>query len=228
LCRATRADRAAEALGRQAARRLPARTPPHQRCDDSKIGDGIEPERRGNPQGGDDHPAKRRADCTADVDTDAVGSDRGIEVLPGNEPRHDRLPRRRRQRAGHSDQKREQQQIAGSCQIEGDDHCEDRGENGCCYLRDNEKFSPIEDIGKRAGRHREQEHRQGGRDLDHGNDERLRIEARHQPARRGVVHPAADVGDDGRNPQHRVFRVPERAPWRGCRSGGRLRAGHRT
>ena len=152
----------------------------------------------------------------------------GTEVLPGNEQRHDRLPGRRRQRAGHSDQEREQQQIAGSGQIEGDERGEDRGENGRCNLRDDQKSSPVDDVGKRARRHREQEHRQGGRDLDQRDRQAAGIEARHQPARGGVVHPAADVGDDGRNPQHGVFRVPERAPWRGCRSGGRLRAGHGT
>ena len=43
------------------------------------------------------------------------------------------------------------------------------------------------------------------------------LELGHQPARGRAVHPRADVGDDGRRPEHGVGRVAKRAPGRaGC------------
>src|SRR5262249_54419684 len=47
----------------------------------------------------------------------------------------------------------------------------------------------------------------------------IRIEHRHQPAGRRVLHPGADVGDDGRDPKDRERRMTERRPC-GRRGGG--------
>ena len=136
-----------------------------------------------------------------------------MKILPGYESRDDRLPSRRRQRAARADEKGKQQQVPGSCQVQRDDGRVDRRDDRRRHLGDDEQLAFIDDVGKRAGRHCEQEHGQCGRDLNHGDDERLGIEARHQPAGGGVVHTAADVRDHGRSPEHRERRMPERAPW---------------
>ncbi len=47
-------------------------------------------------------------------------------------------------------------------------------------------------------------------DLCNGVTPRGSLFSRHQPAGRSVVNPAADIGDDGCNPQHRER--AERAP----------------
>ena len=65
-------------------------------------------------------------------------------------------------------------------------------------LAADQKQASIDDVHQRAGRNCEQRHRQAVGDLNHRYDERVRIEARHQPAGSDVVHPAADVRDDGR------------------------------
>src|SRR5262249_60929616 len=109
----SRADRAAPALGRELAGSFSRRTPPHERADNSKIADGVDPERRSNPYAGGNAAAERRTDRAADIDADAIGRHRGMKIVLGNEPRDDGLPSRGRQRAGHSDEKGKQQQVSG-------------------------------------------------------------------------------------------------------------------
>src|ERR1700716_1806207 len=96
------------------------RTPPEQRSDDSEIADGVQPKWRGTSQPSRNHAAKGRTDCPAYIDADAVGRHRRMQVLLGNELRHDRLPSRRRQRAASTGEKREQQQVAWRYQVEPD------------------------------------------------------------------------------------------------------------
>src|SRR5579883_3451045 len=52
----------------------------------------------------------------------------------------------------------------------------------------------------------------------------MRIEARHQPARRGRVHPGADIGGEARSPDDREGRVAKGSPSGSVRRGpaGRL------
>src|SRR5262249_9037933 len=78
---------------------MPRWTPAEQHSDHAEIADGVEPERHGKTEVGKNHAAERRADGTADIDADAVGSDGTLQVLPGNELRHDGLPRRGLHRA---------------------------------------------------------------------------------------------------------------------------------
>jgi hypothetical protein len=61
-------------------------------------------------------------------------------------------------------------------------------------------------------REREQEHRKAARNLDQRDRQRIGIEARHQPSGRGVIHPGADVGDNGRGPDHRKGPITKRDP----------------
>ena len=164
------------------------------------------------PSAAIDHAAQRRSDGAADVDADAVERHRRSEVLPRNELRDDRLPGRGRQRAADADQKREQQEIARRRRAEPDDHGEDRGN---CRDRDLRPRSGTF-AGRRCPRARRPAARTGtseGRgDLDQRDDQRVRIEARSSASRTPRCTSTADVGDDGRRPQHREGRVPERTP----------------
>jgi hypothetical protein len=49
-------------------------------------------------------------------------------------------------------------------------------------------------------------------DLNQRDSERIGIEARHQPSGRCVVHPGADIGDAGCNPDHREGPMAKRDP----------------
>src|SRR5215211_4557087 len=80
---------------------------------------------------------------------------RGRKVLFGDELWHHRLPRRSRQRATRTDEKREQQKIAGRHQAEPDDRCEYDGDSGIHDLGGDEKFPSVDDVRKRASRQRE-------------------------------------------------------------------------
>ena len=162
------------------------------------------------PQRGNGHAAERRTERARDVDADAIRRDRGGEIVLGDESRHDSLPGRRGQRAGGTDQKREGQQIDRRRQTKADHRGIDRRHDRVERFDHDQIFALIEDVGERAGRNREHTNRQRARRLHQRHDQRIGIEAGHQPARRGAVHPAADIGDQCRGPDHRERRMPER------------------
>src|ERR1700675_4157117 len=114
------ANGAAKALDWQT-RSLFRRVPPKECTDDRKIADGIEPKWCSNSDPGDHHAAQRRTDGSADIDPDAVRSHRGAKILLWNELRDDRLPDGSRQRAPHTHEKGEKQEIAGRRSAEPDD-----------------------------------------------------------------------------------------------------------
>ena len=82
-------------------------------------------------------------------------------------------------------------------------------------LADDQKAPLIHNIRERARRNCKQKHRQAVGDLHHRDDERVGIKARHQPAGSDAVHPAADVRDDGRNPNDGERPMTKRIPCRG-------------
>ena len=184
--------------GRRAA--LFRRVPPKECPDDCKIADGIEPKWCSNSHPGDHQAAQGWTDGSADIDADAVRSDRGTEILLGDELWNDGLPDGSRQRGAHTYEKREQQEIAGRRSAEPDDGRKYRSNRGVKDFRHDQKFPSVNDVRECAGGQREQEQRQGCRHLDHRDDERIGVEVRHQPSGRRAVHPAADIGDDGRAP----------------------------
>ena len=60
-------------------------------------------------------------------------------------------------------------------------------------LRDDQEPARVHDIGQRSGRQGQEKERQGGRDLDGGNQSRARIEAGHHPGRTRVEHRQSDA-----------------------------------
>ena len=77
-------------------------------------------------------------------------------------------------------------------------------------LRADEPVPAVKDVGQRAARQPEQEHRQRRRGLHQRHHRRRRRQRRHQPRRRHVVHPHADVGDQPGAPQHAEHGLAER------------------
>jgi hypothetical protein len=106
--------------------------------------------------------------------------------------------------------------------------CRDDGED---ELRTDQKAALVDGIRQSPNREREQEHRKATRNPDQRDRQRIGIEARHQPSGRGVVHPGADVDDDGRDPDHRKGSMTKRDPGGGAPLGVRwtgtfVRIGH--
>ncbi len=75
-------------------------------------------------------------------------------------------------------------------------------DDGDGRLADDQKAALIHNIRERTRRNCKQKHRQTVCDLYHRDDEGVGVEARHEPAGSDVVHPAADVRDDRRNPDY--------------------------
>ena len=95
---------------------------------------------------------------------------------------------------------------------EGDGDREDR------RLRADQETARIDDVGERAGRQRQKEHRQRGGDLNRRHHHRVGIEVGHQPARRRVVHGDADVRQRTRNQNDGERQVAEQPGL--CADGG--------
>ena len=103
-------------------------------------------------------------------------------------------------------------QIERRRQMQADHRRIDRGHCRRHRLEHDQESALVENIGERAGRQREHEHRQRRRGLHQRHDQRIGIEIGHQPARRRAVHPAADIGDQRRRPDHREGRSAKRRP----------------
>jgi hypothetical protein len=94
------------------------------------------------------------------IDADAVGSDRTLQVLARNELRHDGLPGGGLHRAEHPVQKREQQQVARRGNVQRDDERERGGNHRDRELRADQKLSQVDEVGHGARWNREKKHRQ--------------------------------------------------------------------
>jgi len=77
-----------------------------------------------------------------------------------------------------------------------------RGDRGRDLAADQES-ALIHDVHECAGRNRKQKHRQAVGNLHHRDGERVGVKVCHEPARGHVVHPATDVRDYRRGPDHR-------------------------
>jgi hypothetical protein len=95
-------------------------------------------------------------------------------------------------------------------------------------LGDEEEAPAVHDVGQGAGGEGEEQDRQAGGGLHERHHQRGGAERRHQPRRGGVVHPGADVGGDGGDPERAEDRPPERRPCRLPRGAGWLYVGHQV
>ena len=211
-------DGLAEALGWQQRPQPLSRPPPQQRTDDRQIGECVHPERRDNAVSRYHQTAERRSDGARHIHAGAVGGNRRRQIGLGNQLRHDRLPGRHRQRPGGADQEGEQQEIARCRQTQTDNRGINRRDRGRQRFNDEQEFPLVENVGERAGGNREQENRQRARRLHQSDDQRIGIEAGHQPARCGAVHPPADIGDQRRRPDDGKGGMAKRRPKDGALS----------
>ena len=118
------------------------------------------------------------------------------------------------ERPGGADQEGEQQEIARCRQTQTDNRGINRRDRGRQQFNDEQEFPLVENVGERAGGNREQENRQRARRLHQSDDQRIGIEAGHQPARCGAVHPPADIGDQRRRPDDGKGGTAKRRPKR--------------
>jgi len=79
------------------------------------------------------------------------------------------------------DKEREQQQNERGHEPEPHQRSEDRRQRSDHALRDEQEAPPVNDVGERAGRHREQEKRQARCHLHHRHHEWIGVELGHQP-----------------------------------------------
>jgi hypothetical protein len=85
----------------------------------------------------------------------------------------------------------------------------DGGARSCCLgeawgrnLHGNEKTPPVNDVSKSSRQKCKQKHRHGCRNLNKRNQEWIGRQSGHEPAGSSVLHPHADIGNDGCEPEH--------------------------
>ena len=208
-----RAYSAIKPLRWQAPRRhVLLRMPPDQRRNDSGRRDRVYPEGRSEAPNRDHQTREGGAYRAADIQPDAVERNGRLKACAQHELGHDRLPRRHddsRRRSGQND---EGQQNGGSDTAGVNQKSKGCDENGGGSLHSNEKTSPVNDISKSSRRKCKQQHRHGCRHLNQRHQEWIGRQSGHDPAGSSVLHPHADIGHDGRNPQHRERPVAEWRP----------------
>ena len=170
----------------------------------------VQRERKAGATDQDQHAGQRRSDRAGEVEADAVQRDRLHQVLAWHQLRDDRAPGRPGHRGPDADGEGQRQQPeCGHGAGEGQDGERGGGEDGP-DLRADQEYPPIDDVGQRTAGQRQQEYRHDGGRLHHGDDERLRGEAGHQPAGAGVLQPGAEPGDHVGKPQGAEGRISER------------------
>jgi len=88
----------------------------------------------------------------------------------------------------------------------------------CCsdhpYLRGDQVAPPVDDIGQRPGRQRQQKYRGRGGGLHQRHHQGAGRERGHQPACADLVHPGTDIRHDRGDPQHAEHFVLQWCPGR--------------
>ena len=174
-------------------------------------------EHRTGARRGDDQAAECGADRARDVDAERIERDRLLQRGPRYELGNDRLKGGSGEGRAHRDGGGEGEQYPRVGQARERQHRQDRGAGQAEQLCAHQQLAPVDDVGERPGGEREDEHREGRRRLHQRDHQRVGRERGHQPARADIVHPGADVRDDGRDPQRAEHRVRKRT--RGRRGG---------
>ena len=203
------AHRRQQVLARQAGEAAAA-VPGEQRRQHGDDRRGVERERQAGAAEQDQRAGQRRSDRTGEVEADAVQRDRLHQVLARHQLRHDRAPGRRGQRGADADREGQRQQPECGHRAGEGQYGERGGGDDRPDLRADQEHSPIDDVGQRTARQRQQEHRHDGGRLHHGDDERLRGEAGHQPAGAGVLQPGAEPRHHVGEPQGAEGRIAQR------------------
>ena len=203
------AHRRQQVLARQAGEAAAA-APGEQRRQHRDDRHGVQRERQAGAAEQDQHAGQRRPDRAGQVEADAVQRDRLHQVLARHQFRHDRAPGRRGQRGADADGEGQRQQPEGGHGAGEGQRGERGGGEDRPDLRADQEHPPVDDVGQRTAGQRQQEHRHDGRRLHHGDDERLRREAGHQPAGAGVLQPGAQPRHHVGEPQAAEGRIAER------------------
>ncbi len=138
-----------------------------------------------------------------DVDTHGVKCDRWLECLARDELRHDRLPGRCHKGRAGADHKREHNQQNGRHLLLP----HKQGEHGNYSEKpevDRDQHTPfVQPVCQGTCQQSKQKKRQRRRRLHKCDNRRTGIQRRHQPACSDIVHPGADVRDQGGDPEQR-------------------------
>ena len=207
-----RANRARETLGGQALRAFTRTAPPNQGRDDPDIARREDPKGNGYSQRRDHQPAERRPGGAPDIEGDAIGGGRAVEILLGHKHRYRRPPGGRSEGAADAKQERRRQQERGRGEFQGDQTGENHGDREDRDFDRNQKAPGIDDVGQGSRGKGEQEQRQADGDLHKGHCDRIGVEAGDQPAGRGVEHRGPDVRDEARGPYDGERQMAERSP----------------
>ena len=219
----TGAHRPTERLGRHL--RLGLRSaPPHQHADDREEGHGVDQEHPTRTADGDDETANGGPDGAPHVERQRAESERLPELVLRNQIGLDGLERRKGQRRPGAQAEGECKQAGGGDHI-GKGH---EGQRGGAHhhpdLATDQQPASIEDVGKRAPRDANQQHRKHARGRNECDEERRSTEVAHQPRGSDALHERADVGGqlgDEERSKHRVTKwCPRRLPHLGSCGGG--------
>ena len=152
-------------------------------------------------EGRDGQAAESRAESAGEVESGAVERYGLGKLLARDELGNDGLPCGAVHGRADAEQEGEAEQHPGRDDVEEGEHAEqsDRGEHP--GLPEEQQAAAVEDVGGGSGEEAEHHHGQAGRGLHQRDQQRRRREHRHQPGAGGVLHPAAEVGDGGGDPE---------------------------
>ncbi len=136
-----------------------------------------------------------------EVKPGAVEGDGIRQLRAGNHLRHNRLPRGAVHGRADIQQEGKNQQDPGRDDVEEREHAEDGDGRQHPRLPENEQPAAIENIRRRPRQQAQNDHRQAGRGLHQGDEQGGRGEHRHQPGAGRILHPSAQVGHNGGQPQ---------------------------
>ena len=202
----TCAYRTADPLRRQCALEMRIALPTIQNQDHAHKGKGIEQKHRCGAGGGtgvkrNGQPAQGRAQRAGKIKARAVERDGVGELCPGDHLGHDGLPGGAVHRRADIQQESEDQQDPGRNDVKEREHAQDRDRRQHPCLPENEQTAAIEDIGRGPGQQAQDDHRQAGRGLHQGDQQGRGGEHGHQPGAGRILHPSAQVGHNGGEPQ---------------------------
>ena len=182
----------------------------HQRDDHDQERDAVEAEASGRPERRHRHAREQRAEDAGEVELDRVERDGVREIFLVDERRDHGLvgrpPERLRQPGGEG----QREDVADMHASLIDERRERERGGHLDELRADEQPLPIVAVGDDAAEEREEEDRQLSQEVVEPEIERRLGEVEHEPALRDFLHPGADGRGEGAEPQHPEIAVRER------------------
>ncbi|MNK70973.1 hypothetical protein D3C87_904130 [compost metagenome] len=201
--------------------------PAEDRQDHGEEGDGVEHEGHADAQDGDDQASEGGSGGAGEVEAGGVERDGLGELVAGDQLGHDGL-KGRGVEGGPGSQREGQRQEGEGGGVPGErQEAQQEGREEHPGLGGQDQLAAVDDVGEGSGHEGEDEGRQVGRGLDHGDQERGGREGGHEPGGSHALHHGPEVRDQGRQPERAEGAVSQRIPDRIGGSGHGASCGDR-